>query len=85
MNCSGAAPSPTVELARRVYLSRLPCMASVKALKTAGVTQGYAAPTSAAALGLGLNVFISISLTMQSNKSLAYIEPRIGQHDEATC
>jgi DNA-binding Lrp family transcriptional regulator len=37
---------------------------------------------NAKALGLGLNVFISISLTTQSKQSLADFEQRIAEHDE---
>lgn len=71
-----------VELARRVHLSPSPCLARVKALETAGVIARYVAIANAAALGLGLNVFISISLTTQSKDSLAAFEQRIAEHDE---
>ena len=37
---------------------------------------------NAAALGLGLNVFISISLKTQSKEALADFERRIAEHDE---
>jgi len=47
-----------VALARRVHLSPSPCLMRVKALESAGVIQRYVALASAAALGLGLNVFI---------------------------
>ena len=71
-----------VELARRVHLSPSPCLARVKALETAGVIQRYVALANAAALGLGLNVFISISLKAQSKEALASFEQRIAEHDE---
>jgi DNA-binding Lrp family transcriptional regulator len=71
-----------VELARRVHLSPSPCLARVKALETAGVIRRYVALVNAAALGLGLNVFISISLKTQSKQSLADFEQRIAEHDE---
>lgn len=71
-----------VELARRVHLSPSPCLTRVKALETAGVIQRYVALTNAAAVGLGLNVFISISLKEQSRESLAEFERRIAEHDE---
>ena len=48
-----------VELSRRVHLSPSPCLARVKALETEGVIARYVALANAAALGLGLNVFIS--------------------------
>jgi Lrp/AsnC family leucine-responsive transcriptional regulator len=54
-----------VELARRVHLSPSPCLARVKALEAAGVISRYVALANAAALGLGLNVFINISLKTQ--------------------
>jgi len=71
-----------VELARRVHLSPSPCLARVKALEGAGVIERYVALASAKALGLGLNVFINISLKEQSKQSLAGFERRIVEHDE---
>ncbi|MDM0087246.1 MULTISPECIES: Lrp/AsnC family transcriptional regulator [unclassified Variovorax] len=71
-----------VELARRVHLSPSPCLARVKALEAAGVIDRYVALASAQALGLGLNVFISISLRTQGKESLADFERRIAEHDE---
>ncbi|MFP5476900.1 MAG: Lrp/AsnC family transcriptional regulator [Gammaproteobacteria bacterium] len=71
-----------VELARRVHLSPSPCLARVKALEAAGVIARYVALCSAPALGLGLNVFISISLRTQSKEALASFERRIAEHDE---
>lgn len=71
-----------VELARRVHLSPSPCLTRVKALESAGVIQRYVALTDPAALGLGLNVFISISLKEQSRDSLAEFERRIAEQDE---
>ncbi|MCK6415774.1 MAG: Lrp/AsnC family transcriptional regulator [Giesbergeria sp.] len=71
-----------VELARRVHLSPSPCLARVKALEAAGVISRYVALASAAALGLGLNVFINISLKTQSKEALADFERRIAEQDE---
>lgn len=71
-----------VELARRVHLSPSPCLARVKALESAGVIERYVALANAKLLGLGLNVFISISLKDQSKQSLAEFERRIGEHEE---
>lgn len=71
-----------VELARRVHLSPSPCLARVKALQAAGIITGYVALADPARLGLGLNVFISISLTRQSKETLADFERRIALHDE---
>jgi Lrp/AsnC family leucine-responsive transcriptional regulator len=71
-----------VELARRVHLSPSPCLARVKALEASGVIERYVAIVSASKLGLGLNVFISISLKSQSKEALADFERRIAEHDE---
>ena len=71
-----------VELARRVHLSPSPCLARVKALEAAGVIDRYVAIASAAALGLRLTVFISISLRSQNKDSLGEFERRIVEHDE---
>lgn len=71
-----------VELARRVHLSPSPCLARVKALQASGVIARYVALLDAGALGLGLNVFISISLKAQNKTSLAEFERRIAEHDE---
>lgn len=71
-----------VELARRVHLSPSPCLARVKALEANGVIERYVALASAKALGLGLNVFINISLKEQSKPALAEFERRIAEHDE---
>ncbi len=71
-----------VELARRVHLSPSPCLTRVKALEAAGVIERYVALVNAQHLGLGLNVFISISLKTQSKEVLADFERRIAEHDE---
>ncbi|MBA2965457.1 MULTISPECIES: Lrp/AsnC family transcriptional regulator [Ramlibacter] len=71
-----------VELARRVHLSPSPCLARVKALEAAGVIRQYVALADPKAVGLGLSVFINISLKEQSRESLAGFERRIAEHDE---
>lgn len=71
-----------VELARRVNLSPSPCLARVKTLETSGVIDRYVAIANAQKLGLGLNVFISISLKEQNKSALAEFETRIAEHDE---
>ena len=71
-----------VELARRVHLSPSPCLTRVKALEAAGVIRQYVALADPKALGLGLSVFISISLKAQSKEALATFEQRIAEHDE---
>jgi Lrp/AsnC family leucine-responsive transcriptional regulator len=69
-----------VELARRVHLSPSPCLSRVKALEAGGVIERYVALASAKHLGLGLNVFINISLKSQAKEALAEFERRIAEH-----
>lgn len=71
-----------VELARRVQLSPSPCLTRVRALEAQRVIQRYVALVDPKALGLGLNMFISISLKEQSKEALAEFERRIAEHDE---
>ena len=71
-----------VELARRVHLSPSPCLARVKALEGAGIISRYVALADPTALGLGLNVFINISLKSQSREALAAFEQRIAEHEQ---
>ena len=71
-----------VELAKRVCLSPSPCLARVKAMEVGGVIQRYVALANAAELGLGLTVFISISLKAQSKATLAKFESHIDLHNE---
>ena len=71
-----------VELAKRVHLSPSPCLMRVKALKDKGVIRNYVALVDPKILGLGLNVFISISLKEQSKEALGKFEERISEHDE---
>jgi len=71
-----------VALAQRVSLSPSPCLARVKALEKAGVIRQYVALADAARLGLGLNVFINISLKTQSKEALARFEQHVAGLDE---
>ena len=71
-----------VELSRRVHLSPSPCLMRVRHLESEGVIQRYVALCDTTSLGLGLNVFISITLKEQSRKALAEFEQRIAEHDE---
>lgn len=55
-----------VALARQVGLSPTPCLERVKALEAAGVITGYTATLSTEELGLGLTVFIEITIERSS-------------------
>lgn len=71
-----------VQLAQRIHLSPSPCLARVKALEASGVIARYVALANPAKLGIGLNVFINISLKEQSKAALAEFEQRIAEHEE---
>ena len=71
-----------VELARHVNLSPSPCLARVKALRKAGVIRRYVALVDPEAVGLGMSVFISISLREQNTAALAEFERRIETCEE---
>ena len=71
-----------LELSKRVNLSPSPCLMRVRSLKEQGVIRNYVALTDPKKLGLGLNVFISISLKEQSKQALGEFEKRIAEHDE---
>lgn len=51
-----------VELSERVALSPSPCLRRLKQLEDSGIIHRYAALLSPAVLGLGLQVFISVSI-----------------------
>lgn len=71
-----------VELAKRVHLSPSPCLMRVKSLEAKGIISRYVALADPQKLGLGLNVFISISLKEQSKQALQGFEQSICEHDE---
>ena len=71
-----------VALAETVHLSPSPCLARVKALENKGVIRRYVALLDPKALGLGLNVFIFISLKSQVRASLERFEQTIAEHPE---
>jgi len=71
-----------VELAKRVHLSPSPCLARVKALEASGCIREYVALLAPEALGLRLNVFISISLKQQGREALQNFERNICECDE---
>jgi len=71
-----------VELASRVNLSPSPCLARVKALERHGLIRGYVALCDPLALGLSLNVFISVSLERQRKDALETFEQRVSEHPE---
>jgi DNA-binding Lrp family transcriptional regulator len=70
------------ELAEKVGLSSSPCWRRVKALEEAKVITGYAAMLDARSVGLSVNVFVSVSLSTQNEKSLKDFERAAAERPE---
>lgn len=68
-----------VDLAAAVGLSESACLRRVKALETAGVIGRYAAVLNERAVGLPLSVFVTVTLSSQSESALTAFETAIAQ------
>ncbi|MBL8644088.1 MAG: Lrp/AsnC family transcriptional regulator [Rhodospirillaceae bacterium] len=68
-----------VELAERVGLSPSPCLRRLKRLEEDGIIKGYMTLLDQKAVGLPVNVFISVTLKEQSEHALDDFEGRIRQ------
>lgn len=75
-------PKSAVELGERVGLSPSACHRRIRALEAAGIIAGYAARLDPARIGLGLDVFVDISLTSQSEEALTAFESAVLRFDE---
>jgi DNA-binding Lrp family transcriptional regulator len=71
-----------VELARRVHLSPSPCLTRVRALEKAGVIQRYVSLLNPLAVGLGVSVFIQISLKTTGRAALKSFESAVSERPE---
>jgi Lrp/AsnC family leucine-responsive transcriptional regulator len=71
-----------VELAKRVNLSPSPCLARVRALEGRGVISRYVALVDPVAVGLGLSVFIQVSLERQAEKPLEQFQSAVSRFPE---
>lgn len=71
-----------VELSRRVNLSPSPCLARVRALEKAGVIQRYVTLLNPLAVGLGVSVFVHVSLETQGRASLEAFEAAVREKPE---
>lgn len=63
-----------VELANRVGLSASACTRRLQALESGGVIRGYRAMIDPAAVGLGINIFVEITLEKQNDDTLRAFE-----------
>lgn len=68
---------PLAQLAEEVGLSPSACHRRVKQLEEAGVIAGYAARLDRAALGLTMELFVTVSLISQSNEALEAFEKAV--------
>lgn len=71
-----------LELAGRVKLSPSPCLARVRKLERLGLITRYATLLDAAALGLGVSVFIQIALEKQVERSLELFEAAMQRYPQ---
>lgn len=70
---------PTVELAARVGLSPSACTRRVQNLEAEGVIRGYRAMIDRAALGLGINILVEITLERQNDDALRAFEAALAE------
>jgi Lrp/AsnC family leucine-responsive transcriptional regulator len=73
---------PIVELARRVRLSPSPCLARVRALEKGGAVRKYVAMVDPQAVGLGVSVFIQVSLEKQIERAIQTFESAIRRYPQ---
>lgn len=68
-----------VELAERIGLSPSPCLRRLRRLEEDGVIKGYMTLLDQKAVGLPVNIFISVTLKEQTEHALDEFESRIRQ------
>jgi len=71
-----------VELSALVNLSPSPCLARVRALEHAGIISRYVTLLDPAKMGLGISVFIQITLERQVERDLNDFQAAITKYDE---
>ena len=70
------------ELARQVGLSPSPCLARVRALERAGVISRHVTLLDPLKVGLGVSVFIQVSLEQQVERALSVFQAAIAGYPE---
>ena len=73
---------PVQELSERVGLSATPVARRMRAMEAAGIITGYAALLDEAALGYGVQVFVSVKLDRQVDQALVQFEAAIRELPE---
>ena len=81
-NLQNDARMRNVELAEKVGLSPSPCLRRVGNLEKTGVIRGYATLVDAAAVGLPVSIFVSVTLEKQIEKTLEKFEKEIRARPE---
>ena len=71
------ARQSNVELAKRIGLSPSPCLARVRALEKSGVIGRYVALVDPDTVGLGVSVFIQVTLERQVERALEAFEAKM--------
>ncbi|WP_110945948.1 Lrp/AsnC family transcriptional regulator [Streptomyces avicenniae] len=71
-----------VELAARVGLTPPPCLRRVRRLEEAGVITGYRARVDPSASGRGLEVLVSIEVSVSDLRTLEHLEATIVGYEE---
>ncbi|WP_404800407.1 Lrp/AsnC family transcriptional regulator [Actinomadura rudentiformis] len=71
-----------VELAKRVGLTPPPTLRRVKRLEEAGIISGYRATINHEALGSGMEVIVSIEVSISDLKTLEELETTVAAYEE---
>ncbi|MEU4570395.1 Lrp/AsnC family transcriptional regulator [Micromonospora sp. NPDC023956] len=71
-----------VELARRVGLTPPPCLRRVRRLEETGIITGYRARVDPDAVGRGLEVMVSIEVSVSDLRTLEGLEATIAAYEE---
>jgi DNA-binding Lrp family transcriptional regulator len=69
-------------LAKAVNLSESACLRRLRMLEERAIIEGYTAKVSPAAVGLSMSVFVTLSLTNQSQAALTAFEQAVAQIPE---
>ena len=70
------------DLARTVNLSESACLRRLRLLEERGVVHSYAANVNPSAVGLSMNVFVTLSLSAQSQAALTAFEEAVARIPE---
>jgi DNA-binding Lrp family transcriptional regulator len=76
------AAIPNVALARKVGLSPSPCLRRVQLLEEQGVIRRRVTLLDPAAVGIGMNVFVQVTLEKQTERTLQQFEQKIFEYPE---